>query len=176
MAIGTGLLFGFFPALHSTRPDLVSTIRANTGQLSSARASARFRTGLVTAQIALSMALLISAGLFIKSLANVSRVDLGIKVDSVVTFGVAPELNGYTRAGSRAFFQQAEEALAAAPGVTSVAASMVPLLTGSNWGTDVAVEGCKYGPDIDDNARFNEISAGYFHALGVPILAGREFT
>lgn len=176
MAVGTGLLFGFFPALHSTRPDLVSTIRANTGQLSSARASTRFRTVLVTAQIALSMALLISAGLFIKSLANVSRVDLGIQIDNVVTFGIAPELNGYAPSRSLALFQQTEEALAATPGVTSVAASMVPLLTGSNWGTDVAVEGFQYGPDVDDNARFNEISAGYFHALGVPILTGREFT
>jgi predicted permease len=176
MAIGTGLLFGFFPALHSTRPDLVSTIRANTGQLSSARSSARFRTALVTAQIALSMALLISAGLFIKSLANVSRVDLGVKVDNVVAFGVSPELNGYAPARSRAFFQQTEEALASAPGVNGVAASMVPLLSGSNWGTDVNVEGFKTGPDIDNNGRYNEISAGYFHTLGVPLLAGREFT
>lgn len=176
MATGTGLLFGFFPAFHNTRPDLVSTIRANTGQLSSARASTRFRTILVTAQIALSMALLISAGLFIKSLANVSRVDLGVKLDNVVTFGVAPELNGYAASRSRAFFQQAEQALAATPGVTSVAASMVPLLSGSNWGTDVSVEGFKSGPDIDDNARFNEVSAGYFRALGIPLLAGRDFT
>ena len=176
MAIGTGLLFGFFPALHSTRPDLVSTIRANTGQLSSARGSTRFRTALVTAQIALSMALLISAGLFIKSLANVSRVDLGVKVDNVVTFGISPAQNGYAPARSHALFQQTEEALRTAPGVNAVAASMVPLLTGSNWGTDVAVQGFQYGPDVDNNARFNEISAGYFHTLGVPLLAGREFT
>jgi predicted permease len=176
MAIGTGLLFGFFPALHSTRPDLVSTIRANTGQLSSARGSTRFRTILVTAQIALSMALLISAGLFIKSLANVSRVDLGVKVDNVVTFGIAPELNGYTAARSHALFQQAEDALRVTPGVNGVATSMVPLLSGSNWGTDVGVQGFQYGPDVDNNARFNEVSAGYFHTLGVPLLAGREFT
>ncbi|HZI41881.1 MAG TPA: FtsX-like permease family protein, partial [Gemmatimonadaceae bacterium] len=176
LAIGTGLLFGFFPALHSTRPDLVSTIRANTGQLSSARASTRFRTVLVTAQIALSMTLLISAGLFIKSLANVSRVDLGVKVDNVVTFAVSPALNGYTRARSHNFFQDAERALANSPGVNAVAASMVPLLSGSNWGTDVSVEGFKSGPDIDNNARFNEISTGYFRTLGVPLLAGREFT
>ena len=176
MAIGTGLLFGFFPALHSTRPDLVSTIRANTGQLSSARGSTRFRTALVTAQIALSMALLISAGLFIKSLANVSRVDLGVKVENVVTFGISPEQNGYSAARSRAVFQQMEEALRTAPGVNAVAASMVPLLTGSNWGTDVAVQGFQYGPDVDNNARLNEISAGYFRTLGVPLLAGREFT
>jgi predicted permease len=122
------------------------------------------------------MALLISAGLFIKSLANVSRVDLGVKVDNVVTFGISPELNGYPPARSRAFFQQAEEALAATPGVSGVATSMVPLLSGSNWGTDVSVEGFKSGPDIDNNARFNEVSAGYFRTLGVPLLAGREFT
>jgi len=162
--------------LHSTRPDLVSTIRANTGQLSSARGSTRFRTALVTAQIALSMALLISAGLFIKSLANVSRVDLGVKVDNVVAFGISPEQNGYAPARSHMLFQQTEEALRAAPGVNAVAASMVPLLSGSNWGTDVAVQGFQYGPDVDNNARLNEISAGYFHTLGVPLLAGREFT
>jgi len=176
LAIGTGLLFGFFPALHSTRPDLVATIRANTGQLSSARASTRFRTILVTAQIALSMALLISAGLFIKSLANVSRVDLGVKVENVVTFGVSPELNGYTSARSHNFFRDVEQSLAAMPGVNGVAASMVPLLSGSNWGTDVSVEGFKSEPDVDNNARYNEISAGYFRTLGVPLLAGREFT
>ncbi len=86
-----GLLFGMFPALHSTRADLVTTIRANAGQISGARAAARFRATLVTAQIALSMALLISAGLFMKSLLNVSRVDLGMHVDNVVTFGVSPQ-------------------------------------------------------------------------------------
>jgi putative ABC transport system permease protein len=176
MAIGTGLLFGFFPALHSTRPDLVSTIRANTGQLSSARGSARFRSALVTAQIALSMALLISAGLFIKSLANVSRVDLGVKVDNVVTFGLSPQLNGYTTSRARALFQQVEEALTTLPGVTGAAASMVPLLSGSNWGTSVSVQGFQAGPDTDNGALYNEISAGYFHTLGVPLLAGREFT
>ena len=176
LAIGTGLLFGFFPALHSTRPDLVTTIRANTGQLSSARAGARFRTTLVTVQIALSMALLISAGLFIKSLANVSRVDLGVKVDNVLTFGISPQLNGYSNARSHVFFPDVEEALRSAPGVTGVAVSMVPLLSGSNWGTDVSVEGFQSGPDVDNNARYNEISSDYFRTLGVPLLAGREFT
>jgi predicted permease len=176
MSIGTGLLFGFFPALHSTRPDLVSTIRANTGQLSSARASTRFRTALVTAQIALSMALLISAGLFIKSLANVSRVDLGIKLDSVVMFGISPQLNGYTPTRSLALFQQTEAALRAAPGVDGVAASMVPLLSGSSYGTSVSVQGFVNGPDVDNGAFFDEVSAGYFRTLGVPLLAGREFT
>src|SRR5690606_2032266 len=90
VAIGTGVLFGLFPALHSTRPELVSTLRANAGQVGGARAAARFRTSLVTAQIALSMALLISAGLFVRSLVNVSRVDLGLDAQNVVTFAISP--------------------------------------------------------------------------------------
>ena len=176
LSIGTGLLFGMFPALHSTRPDLVTTIRANTGQLSGARSAARFRTSLVTVQIALSMALLISAGLFIKSLVNVSRVDLGLEIDHVVTFGISPELSGYEPARSQLFFQRLETELATIPGVTGVTASLVPLLAGSNWGSDVSVQGFKKGPDTDANARFNEVGPGYFRTLGIPLLAGREFT
>jgi predicted permease len=103
-------------------------------------------------------------------------VDLGLQVDHVVTFGVSPELNGYTPEQSRAFFERLEEALSSIPGVTTVSEGMVPLLSGSNWGSDVSVEGFKGGPGIDSNARFNEVGPGYFHTLGVPVLAGREFT
>ena len=74
LALGTGFLFGLYPALHASRTDLVSMLKSATGQPSGARSAARFRTSLVTAQIALSMALLVAAGLFIKSLVNVSRV------------------------------------------------------------------------------------------------------
>jgi predicted permease len=176
VTIGTGLLFGLFPAIHSTRPDLLSTLKGQTGQPSGARGAARFRAGLATAQIALSMALLVSAGLFTKSLLNVSRVDLGLRVDNVVTFAVAPELNGYKPERSRVLFQRIEEELGAVPGVTGVTAALVPLLAGSNWGTDVRVEGFKSGPDIDSNSRFNEVGPGYFRTLGVPLISGREFT
>jgi predicted permease len=177
LSIATGLLFGMFPALHSTRPDLVTSIRANAGQISGARAAARFRTSLVTVQIALSMALLISAGLFIKSLINVSRVDLGAKLDNVITFGISPELNGYKAERSAALFKRVEEEIGAIPGVNAVSAGMVPLLGGDSWGNDVHVQGFKEIPgETDTNARFNEVGAGYFGALGVPLLNGREFT
>jgi predicted permease len=176
LSIGTGVLFGLFPALHSTRTDLVTTIRANAGQHSGARAATRFRTSLVTAQIALSMALLVSAGLFVKSLMNVSRVDLGINVENVVVFGLSPQLNGYTTARSKVLYGRLEEELAAIPGVTGVTTSLVPILAGSNWGNDVTVEGFKEDADTDDNSRYNEIGPAYFRTLGVTILSGREFT
>ncbi|PYQ87369.1 MAG: multidrug ABC transporter substrate-binding protein [Acidobacteria bacterium] len=175
LTIGTGLLFGLFPAIHSTRPDLVSSLKGQAGQPSGARAAARFRTSLATAQIALSMALLVSAGLFTKSLMNVSRVDLGVKVDNVIMFGLSPELNGYTPARTKQLFERLEEELAALPGVNGVTSALVPLLGGSNWGNDVAVEGFPAGPDTDTNSRFNEVGPDYFRTLGVPLIAGREF-
>ena len=176
LTLGTGVLFGLFPALHSTRPDLVSTLKGQAGQPSGAKSAQRFRTTLATAQIALSMTLLACAGLFTKSLLNISRVDLGIKVDNVVTFGISPELNAYKSERSRQLFERLEDELAALPGVTGVTTALVPLLAGNNWGSDVQVEGFQSGPDIDSNARFNEVGAGYFRTMGVPLIAGREFT
>jgi predicted permease len=176
LAIGTGVLFGLFPALHSTRPDLISALKGQSGQPSGARAAARFRTTLATAQIALSMALLVSAGLFTRSLFNVSRVDLGLKADNVITFRVSPELNGYKPEQTRQLFERMEEELSALPGVRGVSSSTVPLLNGSNWGTGVSVEGFTAGPDTDIGSRYNEVGPGYFSTLGVPLLAGRDFT
>ena len=176
VTLATGLLFGLFPALHTTRPDLVPLLKGQSGQQSGNRSAARFRLSLATAQIALSMALLVAAGLFTRSLMNISRVDLGLKIDNLVTFGLSPELNGYTPERSRLLFEHLEDRLRAVPGVTAVTASLVPALAGSNWGTDVTVDGFKNGPDIDNNSRFNEVGAGYFKTMGVPLIAGREFT
>jgi predicted permease len=176
LSIATGFIFGLFPAWHSTKPDLVSAIKAQAGQPSGARAAARFRISLVTAQIALSMALLMCAGLFVKSLSNVTRVDLGIKIDNVVTFRISPGLNGYEPARAKTFYERAEQELAGIPGTTGVAIARVALLAGNNWGNDVSVEGFPRGPDTDAEARYNEISTGYFRTMGVPLIAGREFS
>ena len=176
LTFGTGLLFGLFPALHSTRPDLVSSLKGQAGQPSGARAAARFRTSLATVQIALSMALLVAAGLFTKSLFNVSRVDLGLKVDNVITFGVSPALNGYTAERTADFFARLEEELTAIPGVTGVTDSLVALIAGNNWGNDVMVEGFQAGPDTDTGSRYNEVGPDYFRTFGIPLIAGREFT
>jgi predicted permease len=176
LSLGTGVLFGLYPALHSTRPDLVTMIKSSSGQPSGARAAARFRSALVTAQIALSTALLVVAGLFIRSLVNVSHVDLGLNSHNVVMFRVSPARNGYEPARSAEFFQRLEEGLKAVPGVTAVTSGMVPLLSGSNWGNDVAVQGFQSGPDIDSGSRYNEVGPGYFSTLGMPLVAGRGFT
>jgi predicted permease len=176
LTIATGFIFGLFPALHSTRPDLLGILKGVTGQPAGARSASRFRYSLATVQIALSMMLLIAAGLFTKSLYNVSHVDLGMKVDNIVTFGISPSLSGYKAPQSRTLFERVAAELSAMPGVTAVSAGMVPLLAGDNWGDGVSVQGFEAGPDTDVGSRYNYISPGYFRLLGVPLISGREFT
>ena len=176
VTLGTGFLFGLFPAWHSTRPDLLPTLKGQAGQPGGGKSAQWFRATLATVQIAISMALLVSAGLFIKSLNNVSRIDLGINVDHVATFGISPDLNGYSAERSKQLFERLEDELAAQPGVTSVSAARVPALAGSNWGQNVTVEGFKSGPDTDTESRFNEVAPGYFQTMGIQFLAGRDFS
>jgi predicted permease len=176
LALTTGFLFGLFPALHSTRPDLVSALRDGSGKTSSTRSATRFRSTLVTAQIALSMALLVSAGLFIESLVNVSRVNLGIDVNELVTFRVAPVLDGYTGLASLQLFGRMERELAAIPGVRGVTGARVQSVGGNNWDNALSVQGFEKTPDTDANANYNAVSPGYFHVMGETMIAGREFT
>jgi predicted permease len=175
LSLGTGVLFGMYPAVHSTRPDLVAMLKTTLGQPSGARAARRFRSGLVTAQIALSMALLVAAGLFIKSLSNVSRIDLGLNPENVVMFSVSPELNGYEGSRSADLFIELEEELAAIPGVTAVSADRVGVVGGNSWGNSISVEGFAWEPGVDANSRYNQVGPGFFSTLGMALVAGREF-
>jgi predicted permease len=175
-ALVTGVLFGLFPALHSTNPELAATLKNQAGQPSGAKAAKRFRASLATVQIAMSMALLVPAGLFAKSLLNVSQVDLGLKADHLVTFALNPILNGYDGPRSLALFEQLEDRLSALPGVTSAVFSMVPLLAGDNWNNGVGVEGFQAGPDTNTSAAFNSVGPGFFRTMGMPLMQGREFT
>ena len=176
LSLATGLLFGLFPAIHSTRPNLVAALKANAGQPSGAKAAARFRVTLATAQIALSMALLIAAGLFTKSLSNITHVELGLKAEKLVVFGVAPMLNGYAPQRSHDIFARLEERLRQLPGVTGVTSSMVRLASGDAWGSNFSVQGFSAGPDTDTQAMYTYIGPDYLRTLGVPLRAGRDVT
>ena len=176
LALATGLAFGLFPALHSTRPNLDGILRAGSGKISGARSAARFRTTLATAQLALSMALLMMAGLFVKSLNKLSKADLGANIDPVVTFAVAPVLSGYAPDRSGPLLTRIQQELATLPGVSQGSSATVALMAGNNWGDDVSVQGFQRGPDTDANSSYNEIGPDYFKTLGATMVAGREFT
>jgi putative ABC transport system permease protein len=176
LSLVTGVLFGLFPAIHSTRPDLVTSLKAQAGQPSGAKAAARFRAALVVAQIALSMGLLTCAGLFAKSLVNVARVELGITSDHLITFSLSPRRNGYSQDRVRAFFEDVEQRLAATPGILSVGVARVPVVAGSNSNTGIDVEGYVQAPASRTGTSYNEISPGFFRTVGMTLLAGREFS
>ena len=175
LSLATGVLFGLFPAIHSTRPNLVTALKANAGQPSGARAAARFRLTLATAQIALSMALLISAGLFAKSLLNVTRVDLGLNANQLVVFGVSPAMNGYAVERVRQTLDGIQDELRSYPGVVGVTTSRTRLISGSASVSDFRLEGVAYGPEDDDSAYYNYVGTDYLRTLGINLLTGREF-
>jgi predicted permease len=175
LTLVTGVLFGLFPALHSTRPNLVTALKANAGQPSGAKAAARFRLTLATAQIALSMALLISAGLFAKSLLNVARVDLGLNTEKLVVFGVSPAMNGYAVERVRQVLDGIQQELRAYPGVVGVTTSRTRLIGGSEVVSDFRLQGVTYGPENAENANYNFVGTDYLRTLGINLVAGREF-
>jgi predicted permease len=175
LSIATGLLFGLYPAWDGARTSVALTLKDASGQSSAAMGTARVRKALVCAQVMISAILLIPTGLFLKSLVNLMRVDLGMKTENVIGFGISPSLNGYKPEQSRALFERAEAELAAIPGVRGVATALVPLIAGSNWGNDVRIEGASAAINNDGNARFNEVGPGYFGKMGIPLIAGREF-
>jgi predicted permease len=169
-------LFGVFPALHGTRTSPALTIKEQAPQLSNGRGMARFRVSLVTAQIALSTVLLVLAGLFAQSLKNISRVKLGMQLDSLVSFTVAPRSNGYSPERTRAMFDRIEEELAAQPGVTGVTSASIPLLTGASTGNSITIDGFEPGGAIDTTVRRNEVSPSFFKTLSIPLVMGRGLT
>jgi predicted permease len=150
-------------------------LRTEGTRATGGRAAARFRAALTTTQIALSMTLLILAGWFAQSLVNASRVELGMRTESLVTFGIAPERNGYAPARANALFDELERELAGLPGVTAVASSVVPLLGSSNWYNNVAIESVDTAPGLDTNVALNYVSPHFFSSLQMQLLAGREF-
>lgn len=174
LSIATGLIFGLYPAWDGARASSAATLKDESGQSSGTRGAARIRRGLVCAQVMISAMLLIPTGLFLKSLVHLMRVDLGMNTENVIGFSISPARNAYKIARSRALYERAEQELAAIPGVRGVSASMVPLIAGSNWGNGVKVEGRK--DTGGDNSMVNEVSAGYFGQMRIPLIAGREFT
>jgi predicted permease len=173
LSVVTGLLFGIFPSWDATRASLAVTLKDQSGQSTSTVGASRFRKVLVCAQVMIASVLLIPTGLFLKSLVNLLRVDLGMRTEGVVQFSIAPALNGYSAEQIRALFERLEGDLAAIPGSRGVATSVVPLIAGNNWGNDVRIEGAK---NIGNpNSRMSEVGPGFFGKMGIPLMTGREF-
>jgi predicted permease len=176
LALISVVLFGVAPSLRATRVELVSTLKEQAGALSSGIAHARLRQGLVVCQVALTLLLVTTAGAFARSLFNVKHIDLGLRTAQVLQFSVAPELNGYDQARSFAFFRELEDRIKALPGVVSLSGTQESLMTDSDRGSNVTVEGEPAALAGTRHVERNAVGPGHFSNLGIPLLKGREFT
>jgi len=172
----TGILCGLVPALQATRTDVAPVLKDQAGAVVGGGTSVRFRKVLVTAQVSLSLLLLIGAGLFIRSLQNLRNLGPGFAPEYLVSFNIDPSLNGYETTKCKAFYLRLTESFSSIPGVQSVGLASVRILEDNEWDSSVTVEGysAKTGEHI--GPYMNSIGPGYFQTLGVPILAGRDFT
>ena len=170
------LLFGLIPALRASKPDLVEALKDGSGSSVSPR-RAWLRNSLVVAQVALSLVLLVSAGLFLKTLRRVSSVNPGFDPRNVLLAGVDLLPNGYDAARGQVAIRQMMANLTSLPGVAAVSTvRSVPLgFTGSTVSRFEA-EGYIAAKDETAMTNTNIIGPDYFHAINTPIVEGREFT
>ncbi|MEO6212631.1 MAG: ABC transporter permease [Vicinamibacterales bacterium] len=171
----TGIVFGLVPALRASRPDPWTTLKDTVGSIAGSGGSLFLRKGLVTAQVALSFLLLFGAGLFVRSLQNLKTTETGVTLENLVTFQVSPSLNGYDNPRGQIFYQQLLERLRSAPGIRSAALASVPILSGDEWDSSMAVEGHTAKDGEDQQAFMNALSPAYFATMNIPLLEGRDF-
>jgi predicted permease len=176
VAVAAGVISGLFPAIQSSRANVATSLKDQAGQISSTGSANFFRKTLVTAQIAVSLLLLISAGLFGKTLLNLGRIELGLRADNLLTFAVMPKLNQYTDERTLLFFEQLTDRLRAIPGVALVSAARVPAIAGHNSSMGITVEGFAPQRENASESFVNSVGTDYFRTMGIPLIAGREFT
>ena len=174
----SGIFFGLIPAWRMTRLG-VSDVIKDQGSTSSASVShVGFRKVLVAGQVAFTMLLLAGAGLFMRSLWNLQKQDLGLKLDNVIAFSIEPALNGYDTPRSIALIDQLRARIAALPGVRSVGTGDVATLSGDDEGSNITAEGGMQAqlPEDQQDVDHIAVSPAYFSTLGIPLISGREFT
>ncbi|HEX2444686.1 MAG TPA: ABC transporter permease [Vicinamibacterales bacterium] len=171
----TGILFGLAPALRSTKPTLAPTLKEYAGSVLGG-GQARIRKALVATQVGLSLLLLIAAGLFIRTLDNLLAVDIGFQTRSLISFSLDPSLNGYSPARTKQFTRTLLERLNNTPGIAASGLASMRLLEGNQWSSGMSIAGYTPGPDERTSTLCNMISPGYFKAMGIPLLRGRDFT
>ncbi|MFN7995664.1 MAG: ABC transporter permease [Bryobacteraceae bacterium] len=174
ISVLTGLVFGLAPAIQSTRPQLAGTLKDQVGSIAGGT-SVGLRRSLVAAQVALSLLLLIGAGLFIRSLRNLQMLDPGFHTANLVGFAVDPPMNGYEPRRSLDLYRRLRDGLNALPGVESSSLAVIPVLTGDEWDSSMAVEGFQHKPTEAPDPHMQFVSPDYFKTMNVPILLGRDF-
>jgi predicted permease len=172
----TGILFGLAPALRATQFDLTPALKPTTRSGSGPGAEGRMSAGklLVISQVAISLSLLVVAGLFLRSLQKLNEADLGYAKDNLLLFYIDAAQAGYKQDAATHLFQPLLERVAAVPGVRSATLSHDGLFSRRESDDPIWVEGYTPKSDAEMIARFDQVGPNYFSTVGIPVLMGRE--
>jgi len=188
LSLVTGIAFGLLPALRASRPDLLPALKDDSFVPDERSRRLGLKKALVVAEVALSVSLLVVAGLFVRSLDAARAIDPGIDADKLLTAPVSVNLLRYTRAQGRQFYQQIIDRAQALPGVESAAIARVAVLTGGGRTSSFAVEGqpttqnrftsegAGTVADDRDAINVNVVGSGFFRTVGIGLVRGRDFS
>ncbi len=174
LAIATAILFGIAPALRATRVAVGATLKEHSRTVAGSRAL--LGKLLLVVQVAISLVLLIGAGLFLRTVENLRDVDVGFDPRNLVLFRMNPQLNRYDSTRTASLYEQVIERLQGVPGVRAVTLSNPPLLSGSVNGTSFIVQGRPFVRGQQNDINRVRVAANFFDTMGIPLLAGRAFT
>jgi predicted permease len=174
VALAVSVLFSLAPAIQLLRPDIVNSLKQQAS--TAAGGTLNFRGLIVSLQVGLSVLLLVGSGLFVRTMQNLRRVDTGFNTSHLITFHFNPLLSGYQPDKIPALQRTVLETLGTRPGVQALGATDDRELAGNNHNGNVTVEGYNPPPDDEYEVEMPAINPGFFHAMQVPLLAGRSFT
>jgi putative ABC transport system permease protein len=187
LSLATALIFGLAPALQASRPDLVPALKGEASAIGPGRRRFRLRNVLVAAQVALSLVLLIGAGLFLRSLNNAQAIDPGFDAARILDANLNINLLRYTKAQGQQFYREVIERVEALPGVESATLARVVPMSGGGRTSSLMIEG-RQGPDTvtrsegtneqetPQTVNTNVVGLKYFETMGISLLKGRDFT
>jgi putative ABC transport system permease protein len=175
MAVFTSVLFGLVPALQAVKPELAATLKEGGRSETETRSRGRLRSSLIVIETALAMVLLVGAGLLLRSLLGLGRVDPGFAKDRVITFGLdLPERYGHEQ--SVDFYRRLLEQVRGTPGVRSASAAFPLPLSADGVKTSFEIDGRPIKPSERPVTTVHIVDRDYFHTLGIPLLSGRGFS
>src|SRR5262245_29540206 len=174
LSLATGLLFGLVPAWRSSKPNLTVALKEESGAAGAGRI--RGRGALISAQIALSLVVLVCAGLCARSLLALQRIDAGFETAKVLVMGLDLSLNGYKEKRGGQFYANLLERVSALPGVEAASLARIVPLTGSGMRMSLGIEGYTPTEDKPINFDMNIVGPRYCATMKLPLVAGREFT
>ena len=175
LALLTGIIFGLLPALRAMRVNLTAEFHGGTRQVGDGPDS-RVGRGVLLVQVALSLVLLVGAGLFMRTLENLHAVDAGFNRENLLLFRLGAEPAGYSLTAAGALHARVATQLARLPGVKGATYARMPLLSQAGWNSRIAVPGHTLAKGGIDTAMVNSVGPDFFSVINLPVLAGRSFT